>query len=363
MAMTTPVLISVPAFDATQDFTFTFSVYGGNQVNGNTLTIVDQDVTVTERTYTHTLSPYYPLNNTIPANSLTNGHLYNATVVTYGTNSQGQTETSAASAAIQFRCYSTPTFTFTDWSSTVGNSSHTFKVNYVSSYEPLQTYRFILYDAQQIVIADTGVLYSGATGQSTTVSHTFDGLRDGSTYYIKALGQTQAGMNVETDLKDFTVQYTYPTVFSLIGLTNNCLEGYITVRSNLSPINGTATVTPTYITEGGNTLIDLRNNTVAWTEGYALDSNFTGTLWGRTFTPNTVLMRLYDSDGNTLTIRYVVYQENSVNKAYAQLIMEDATNTYYAYSSSINVVNNHNLQLWFRRVGSLYDINLVDLSV
>ena len=39
MALTTPILYTVNAFDATQEQVFNFNVLGGNQVTANTLTI------------------------------------------------------------------------------------------------------------------------------------------------------------------------------------------------------------------------------------------------------------------------------------------------------------------------------------
>ena len=39
MSLTTPILYSIPAFDASQPQVFTFYSVGGNQVTGNILTI------------------------------------------------------------------------------------------------------------------------------------------------------------------------------------------------------------------------------------------------------------------------------------------------------------------------------------
>ena len=39
MSLTTPILYSIPAFDASQPQVFTFYSVGGNQVTGNVLTI------------------------------------------------------------------------------------------------------------------------------------------------------------------------------------------------------------------------------------------------------------------------------------------------------------------------------------
>ena len=56
MAVTTPVLNPVAAFDATKPMTFTFSSVGGNQVVANKLTI--KNATTLEVLYENTVQSF-----------------------------------------------------------------------------------------------------------------------------------------------------------------------------------------------------------------------------------------------------------------------------------------------------------------
>ena len=81
MALTQPILKAIPAFDATEDFIVTFTATGGDTVTGNELKITTNDAeptivyddTVTSGLWQHT----------IPADTLTNGDYYIATLRTF----------------------------------------------------------------------------------------------------------------------------------------------------------------------------------------------------------------------------------------------------------------------------------------
>ena len=74
MAMIKPIALSKNAFDATQDQIFYFTSTGGNQVVKNKITIrLQSDNSIV---YTNTVISY-KFNQTIPANTLTNGDYYN----------------------------------------------------------------------------------------------------------------------------------------------------------------------------------------------------------------------------------------------------------------------------------------------
>ena len=69
MALTTPILYSVSAFDATQAQVFNFNILGGNQVVANTLTIKNNATLATVYSETQTT---FKFEHILPANTLTN---------------------------------------------------------------------------------------------------------------------------------------------------------------------------------------------------------------------------------------------------------------------------------------------------
>ena len=125
MALTTPILYSINAFDAIQAQTFSFNVLGGSQVVANTLTIKNNATLAVVYSETQTT---FKFEHILPANTLTNGTYYQATLTT----KDAQGNESNASAPIQFYCYSQPMFEISNMPSgnVITNSSYAFTVTY-----------------------------------------------------------------------------------------------------------------------------------------------------------------------------------------------------------------------------------------
>lgn len=228
MAVTTPVLNPVVAFDATKPMTFTFSSVGGNQVVANKLTI--RNATTLEILYDKTVNSFV-LEHTLPANTLLNGLYYQATVIAYDASGAA----SAASAPIQFYCFSEPTFAFANLTTgyTISTSSHSFVAQYEQlENELLNQYSFVLYDIDDKQLATSGVQYVGSTSlPPTLVVWTVNGLEDDTDYKIITNGVTVYGTQVTTGVVSFSVRYDSPEVPIPIELTNKCDDGYIQIRT------------------------------------------------------------------------------------------------------------------------------------
>src|SRR5574344_700894 len=149
MALTTPILYSVSAFDAQNSFEFQFASIGGAQVIANTLTIKDNATLTTVYSETQTTFKFI---HTLPANTLTNGTYYQATLTT----KDAQGNVSNVSAPIQFYCYSQPSFAISNMPSgnVVENISFTFDVTYnQDEVEILNEYIFNLYSASGALVS------------------------------------------------------------------------------------------------------------------------------------------------------------------------------------------------------------------
>ena len=236
MAVTTPVLNPVAAFDATEDMLFTFSSVGGNQVVSNKLIV--RNATTLEKIYEDVVDSFV-LEHVLPADTLLNGSYYQATVVTYDASGAA----SAESAPIQFYCFSSPTFTFPNLSS--GDNITTSTYSFVAQYEQVENellnqYSFVLYDGEDKQLATSGVQYVGSTSlPPTLVVWTVSGLEDGKDYKIIVNGITAYGTQVTTGFVSFSVKYDSPELPIPIELTNKCDEGYIRIHTaSPNPIGG-----------------------------------------------------------------------------------------------------------------------------
>ena len=356
MALIRPILYSIPAFDATNSQIFNFNVSGGDQVVKNRLVISKQS----DNTIVYdNIQTTFAFRHVVPENTLTNGEYYSAYVITYNSAN----EQSAPSLGIQFYCFSSPSFEFSNIpiNRVISNASYNFIVTYdQDESEYLRSYTFNLYNSERVLLATSGIQYiSNISTLPLNINYTFNGLNDKETYYIEANGQTMHGMVVDTGFILFSVQYEVPNVFSIISLDNNCEGGYITIQSNLVGINGESNPSPPIYVDD-NTAIDLtgEGSYVLWNSGYEINGDFTASLWGRNFNENSKIIEM--SNGiQTLTVNY---RKDENGYFYAELIVKEGFYTYYLYTDSIDIYSNDKLQIWFRRIGNLYEIGLYNLS-
>lgn len=353
MALTKPILNTVPAWDRALGQTFTFNVVGGDQVVGSIL-YISNNATGT-LVYSKTITSYkYEI--TVPANAfgLSNGTYYNAYVVTRDSNGN----TSAPSNTIQFYCYSTPAWGFSNIAQggIVNNSTFVPEVVYNQTQgELLNSYSIILYNAFQTEIASSGIRYVSEDILPISVEYVFNGLEDNTVYYVRAIGQTVNGTSVDSGYIRFTVQYTAPSAYSQFFLTNNCNAGYITYTSNTMLIVGESNPSPpTYIDD---TKVDLTSDGswVEWSNGFSVSGDFTLKAWLNSPKDNVNLITLTGVNGEFMRIGYYEDQEDST-KVYADVLVDEK---YYIYTPSIiKPLTSEQLCLQLRRINNIYEIKL-----
>lgn len=384
MALTTPILASMNAFDASNEQVFTFNVIGGDQVVASTLTIKDNEtlaVAYTNRQVT------FAFENTVPAGTLANGKYYQASIVTE--NAAGTK--SAQSNIIQFYCYTHPTFAFSNIASTgiIGNASYSFDVTYnQAENENLDSYVFNLYNSQKILLSTSGNQYNSSATFPLTISHLFSGLENNSEYYVEANGVTSGGTRITTGQVHIYVQYTQPAFYSNLTLTNHCQGGYITVQANVVGIEGKSDpFPPTYIEEQA---VDLSKfgAYVKWDDGFEINGDFVLRAWFRgawndsvkypisaaksylakVYTEDVELFNLTNSDKEI--IRGGVIYEYASNTAinmygYIRVLSKDGNVHGYNAVSSVLVLSadtftSDNIMLMVKRINNLYTVSLVE---
>ena len=356
--LTTPILYSIPAFDAQNSFVFQFASIGGNQVVANTLTIKDNATLTTVYSTTQTT---FKFEHTLPANTLTNGTYYQATLTT----KDAQGNISNASAPIQFYCYSQPSFEISNMptGNVVTNSSYAFTVTYNQAQgEILNAYVFNLYSASGALISTSNTMYNTNTSLPLNVSYLFSGFEDKTTYSIEANGVTANDTQITTGRISFTTNYTSPETFSDLLLANNCKGGYITIKSNVIGIDGVSNPEmPTYI---DNKEIDLTDtgSYVKWIEGYRINNDWTMRLWGRDFTPNSEIFRFSNADGDIITIEYHVDTTQCWFELKAKY--NDWLWGYVTESTHIALpTKSEQVFCWLRRIDNLYDLRIENRGV
>lgn len=360
MALTRPTLISVPSFDATQPYTFTFTAQSGSaQIVANQLTIrtqSDNTVVYDEKQET------FKYEHVVNANELTNGTYYNAVVSVFDADDNQ----SPTSIPIQFWCYSTPSLTFTNIpaNNIITNASFNFTFTYNQSEgEAINSYVVNLYNAFQTQIATSGIVYVQTGTPPYDGNYLFAGFEDNTVYYIEVVATTVNGAIISTGQIQFTVKYSQPDLFTLIRLTNNCEEGYITLQSNIALIEGTSNPDPpTYINDQE---VDLTEDGswVEWNDGYSVSGDFLARLWFRSPNPYTQILQFSNAQGQTITMNYMLGYEN-VNapdlQSYVEVYVQSIDGMeYYIFSNYIDTLPDTSYyNVWLTRVNNIYQLQI-----
>lgn len=302
--LTQPILNPISAFDATQQYTFTFVVIGGNQVVANMLTINDNSDG--SQVYQATQSTMR-LEHVLPANTLENGHYYSVTVQTIDNAEQ----LSEASVAVPFYCYSTPSLTISNMpsSGTINNNSYTFQGAYSQSEgEALNSYQFTLYNNNREVISQTSLIYYSS---DSSLQYTFTGMSSNTSYFIELSGQTVNGTQITSGILSFNVNYSSSASFAICDLVNDCENGYIQISSNVVAIQGNSNPEPPIYIDDKE--VDLREDGsyVNWDSGFNIQNDFTMRVWGRDFNPYEDIINMSnnqdsDEDPNRINMKWML---------------------------------------------------------
>lgn len=364
--VTKPILNRMIAFDATTAATFTFYSTGGNQVVKNQLTI--RNNTTNQVVYQNTVESF-KFEHIVPANTLVNGTYYNAYVITYDATG----DSSVASEPIQFWCYTSPTLQFTNIPATgiINASSFLFEFTYdQTEKELLNYYSVILYNSNHSEINNSGEIYSGSTTPPVSLNYLLTGFDDRTSYYIEVKGYTVNETLVTTGQVLFSVTYSSPSVFGILGLTNDCEGGYITGESIISIIEGESNPSPPiFIDNATGKEVDLRadGHWVKWNNGYQLNGDFTAQWWMRDMNRDKEFSFFINNQGQRIsfTYRQGYYRDETVMKVYVEMkaITGIEGDTYFKYSNYIPIpLATEYLTVWVRRIGNLYDIKLENLG-
>lgn len=360
MALTKPILSGTVAFDATTVKNFEFTVVGSSaQITANKLVIRDQ---TTNAVVYEEKQETFKFQHVLNANVLTNGTYYNAVIYTY----DAAGNESPASIPIQFWCYSTPSAVITNIppSGNIDNASFTFSFTYTQAEnEKLDIYVFNLYDANQNLISTSGEQYA-TDGTSPFVGrYTFAGFENNGTYYVEVTGRAIQGNSFNSVLYKVNIRYSFPDIFTLVDLQNNCDKGYISVISNINVVDGTSNPVPPIFIDGKE--VDLRKtgHWVKWDQGVHIAGNYLARFWLRNPNAGTTIAKFSNTSNQRVEITYMEgwKDENSQNKqAYFEAyITQNSGTTYYIYSNFMDILPDTSYyNLWFTSVNNICELKV-----
>ena len=364
MALVKPLLSPIASFDATQSQTLHFIVNGGDQVVKNTIQILNNQTSAVVYEHTeHTFS----YEQTIPANTLTNGTYYAVRFKTFDRNDNA----SAWSDLEPFYCYSTPTVSFNITNGQEVNESNLqVELSYNQAQHELLNYAVIdLYDSDHRLIETSSYIYNASTEFPIVCRYTFHGLINMNTYYIKGRVNTLNNMNVETDFVSFHIRYINPILHSgFHAEVENC-HNFVKLTTNVKVVSGVynpQTEEPHYIDD--NTAIDLRSMVAnigdglyskyaEFSSGYVIPKNFLFRLWFKVGKINKNIAILQSAD--TSETMYAKWVRGS---QFDYVEIKTDSGTVLTSNGVAHSNGNNEYFLWLKIVGNSWELQLEELS-
>lgn len=338
--MAKPIIQKIQPFDATKDYEITLS-WTGNRAHANRIIIYDND---TNNVVFDDMVSSYALKHTIPAYTLQNNKKYTIQAQTYDT----ENIPSALSNKVLFYTFATPDFYFEDLSenSVISNSSFTATIHYYSDdWEDISKYVFYLYDASK-----KQLLESNEMTDDYDISYTYKGLDNNTVYYVRCVGVTVNGMELDTGYVEITVKYENPNTYARIYATPLPSQGCIQVATNLIIIQYNGTDSFEYI----DGMIDLRDKTLYYDEGFLIEDDFTVIIRGINLWQNAELFKM--SNGNLgFTLSSHIYNEGKLR---FRLLVPNGVSHYLLYSEEQVFDNKDMVTIAIRRKNNVYQLKV-----
>lgn len=338
--MARPQINHIAPFDANKDYEISIS-WTGNRAHANRIIVRDNE---SNRVVFDDLVSTFALKHTIPAYTLTNGKNWVVEAQVY----DEENIPSALSEKVLFYTFETPEFYFSNVpeSENITNASFAASVHYYSpDWENISSYNFYLYDSTKKILLESNV-----SNDDININYIYRGLENNTVYYIRCVGVTVHGMPLDTGYVKINVKYQNPNTYARIYTTALPNQGCIHVSSNLIIIqyNGTDEF------EYADSMIDLRDKTLYYDEGFLIEDDFTLLIRGTNLWQTADILKM--SNGKLgLTLSSRIYADGKLR---FRLIVPNGVSNYLIYSDAQTFTNNDLLTIAVRRKNDLYQIEV-----
>ncbi len=338
--MARPIVNKIQPFDADKAYDISIS-WTGNRAYANRVIIYDNKTN--DIVFDDTVSTF-DLTHTIPACTLKNGGVWVIEAQIY----DEENIASALSEKVLFYTFETPAFYFDNLSEgeKITGASFSASIYYASSdWENISSYHFYLYDSTKKELLKSNAFYDDAD-----MNYTYRGLENDTLYYIRCVGVTVHGMPLDTGYVEIHVKYENPNTYARIYTTALPNQGCIQVSSNLIIIQYNGTEEFTY----QDNMIDLREKTLYYNEGFIIEDDFTILLRGKNLWQTADLLKMGNNDmGLTLSSR--IYTDGKLR---FRLLVPNGVCNYLLYSDAQVFTNQDILTIAVRRKNHLYQIEV-----
>lgn len=338
--MAKPYIQKITPFDANKPYEISLS-WTGNRAHANRIIIYDNE---TNKLVFDDMVSSFVLKHTIPAYTLTNGKKYVIQAQTYDIENIA----SPLSDKVLFYTFETPDFYFNNIpeNNKITNASFSASIYYYSSdWEDISTYKFYLYDSTK-----RQLLESNSMTDSFDISYPYRGLENNTIYYIRCLGITVNGMELDTGYVEINVKYENPNTYARIYTTALPSQGCVKVDTNLIIIQYNGTDSFEYM----DGMINLIDKTLYYDEGFLIEDDFTVIIRGINLWQNTDIFKM--SNGKQgLTLSSHIYHKGKLR---FRLIVPNGVSNYLLYSEPQVFTDQDMVTIAIRRKNNVYQLKV-----
>ena len=359
MALVTPIVNNIPAFDATESTTITFIANGGDQIVKNEIQIINNATSAV--VYSNTVSTY-ALGQIVPANTLTNGTYYKVAFRTYDT----WNNTSEWSDFQPFYCYSAPTL---DFNVSDGQTVYIRDFELILTYNQSQNERLesaiiYCYDANNNFISSSGNLFN-SNYPPVSFKYTLKNLENNKIYRVKADATTIDGTFITTGIVSFHTNYETIENEGELYLTMDSCNGYINIRSVpvISAVEGEHSHNPSTLSYISNRMVDLdsvvgeideENEYSSWIKWYDITPISDAFLFRLWFYPARVSFKVVELTSTDESNHITVTFNRGATQDYLSIHTDDGTRIDKELGTICN--GNTKVFLWLRVIGNTWDV-------
>lgn len=365
MALVTPIVNDIPAFDATELTEITFTANGGDQIVKNEIQIINNATNVVVYSNTQTT---YTLGQIIPANTLVNGNYYKVAFRTYDILDNA----SEWSNYQPFYCYSLPTLSF---NISDGQTIYTQNFNLTLTYNQTENERLksavvYYYDSNNNLISSSGNLFN-SNYPPVSFNYPLKDFENNKTYRIKADATTVYGTFITTGLISFYVNYQTIDNEGELYFTLDSCNGYLNIKSSLviSAVKGQNAHSPSQLPYVFDSMADLtsvvgvvdeENSYSHWIKWYDLTPVSDALLFRLWFYPARTSFKVAElvstDENNHITITF----NRGEMQDYISINTDDGTHI----DKELGVICNGNTKvfLWVKVIGNTWDVQTEILS-
>ena len=258
----------------------------------------------------------------------------------------GENTLSALSDKVLFYTFETPAFYFENVTdkSVIDNSSLAASIHYYSpDQENIGKYIFYLYDSSKKLLRS-----SKEFTDDTNLNYTYQGLDNNTVYYIRCIGVTVNGMELDTGYIEITVKFENPNKYARVYATPLPFQGCIQVATNLVIIQYNGTDSFEYI----DGMIDLRDKTLYYDKGFLIENDFTLLLRGINLWQTADILKMNNGKLG-LTLSSHIYTDRTLR---FRLLVPNGVGNYLLYSEPLIFENTDMITIALRRKNNIYQL-------